>query len=65
VPIQGALLLGFIVCSLPVCLFRPFYGILLWTVIAFANPQSSFFYWYWAGEFPWAVAVAVPTLLGS
>jgi probable O-glycosylation ligase (exosortase A-associated) len=64
VPIKGILLLGFFLGSLPVCLFRPFYGILLWTVVAFLNPQSSLFYWSMANTFPWAVAVAVPTVLG-
>jgi probable O-glycosylation ligase (exosortase A-associated) len=64
VPIKGVVLFVFLLGSLPVCLARPFYGILLWTVIAFANPQSSLFYWQAANEFPWAVAVAVPTLIG-
>lgn len=63
-PIKGFLLFAFLVGSLPVCFMRPFYGILLWTVIAFANPQSSLFYWTAANTFPWAVAVAVPTLIG-
>lgn len=63
-PVKGVLLLAFFVASLPVCLIRPFYGILLWTVIAFANPQSSLFYWSAANTFPWAIAVAVPTLIG-
>jgi probable O-glycosylation ligase (exosortase A-associated) len=64
VPIKGVLLLVFFAGSLPVCLVRPFYGILLWTVIAFLNPQSSLFYWSVANTFPWAIAVAVPTLIG-
>ena len=63
-PIKGILLFVFFVGSLPVCLARPFYGILLWTIIAFLNPQSSLFYWHAADTFPWAVAVAVPTLIG-
>jgi putative inorganic carbon (HCO3(-)) transporter len=64
VPIKGILLFVFFLGSLPVCLARPFYGILLWTVIAFLNPQSSLFYWHAADTFPWAVAVAIPTLIG-
>jgi probable O-glycosylation ligase (exosortase A-associated) len=64
VPIKGILLFAAMLGSLPVCLFRPFYGILVWTVIAFLNPQSSLFYWHAADSFPWAVAVAVPTLIG-
>jgi putative inorganic carbon (hco3(-)) transporter len=64
VPIKGILLFIFFVGSLPVCLARPFYGILLWTVIAFLNPQSALFYWSAANTFPWAVAVAIPTVVG-
>jgi putative inorganic carbon (HCO3(-)) transporter len=63
-PIKGVLLLAFFVGSLPVCLVRPFYGILLWTVIAFLNPQSALFYWQAADTFPWALVIAVPTLIG-
>lgn len=60
-PLRGLLLLAFFVCSLPVCFVRPFYGILLWTVIAFLNPQS----FTWAADmFPWAMAVAIPTIGG-
>jgi probable O-glycosylation ligase (exosortase A-associated) len=64
VPIRGVLILAFFVGSLPVCFFRPFYGILLWTVVAFLNPQSSIVYWSAAAAFPWALAVAIPTLCG-
>jgi probable O-glycosylation ligase (exosortase A-associated) len=64
VPIKGALLLAFFIGSIPVCVFRPFYGVLLWIVISFLNPQSSLFYWPAATSFPWAVAVAIPTLIG-
>jgi probable O-glycosylation ligase (exosortase A-associated) len=64
VPIKGVLLLTFFVLSLPACFISPFYGILLWTVVAFLDPQSSVFYWSGAQAFPWAVAVAVPTLSG-
>ena len=63
-PIRGVLILAFFVVSLPVCFFRPFYGVLLWSVVAFLNPQSSLKYWYIASAFPWAEAVAIPTLCG-
>ena len=60
-PIRAILLLAFFVLSVPVCFVQPFYGILLWTVVAFLNPQS----YVWASEiFPWALAVAIPTLIG-
>jgi probable O-glycosylation ligase (exosortase A-associated) len=61
VPVRGILLLTFIVGSLPVCLFRPFYGILLWTILAFLDPQS--FTWD-IGAFPWATAVGGATIVG-
>jgi len=63
-PIKGAILFVLLIGSIPACFFRPFYGALVWTIIAFANPQSALFYWTAANTFPWAVAVAVPTLLG-
>ena len=63
-PIRGVLMLAFFVASLPVCFIRPFYGIALWAVVAFLNPQSSIFYWSFAASFPWAEAVAIPTLCG-
>src|SRR5687767_557838 len=48
--------------SLPVCFFHPFYGIILWTIVAFLNPQA--YAWSAATALPWAVLAAVPTLLG-
>lgn len=63
-PIKGVLLFVVLICSLPVCFFSPFYGILLWQVIAFLNPQSALLYWSVALDFPWALAIAIPTLAG-
>jgi probable O-glycosylation ligase (exosortase A-associated) len=60
-PLRAIVLIAFLVASLPVCFFRPFYGIILWIVIAFLNPQS---YTWTVDAFPWAVAVAIPTMLG-
>jgi probable O-glycosylation ligase (exosortase A-associated) len=61
-PLRAIVLITFFVASLPVCFFRPTYGIILWTIVAFLNPQA----YTWTGwdAFPWAVAVAVPTILG-
>jgi putative inorganic carbon (hco3(-)) transporter len=61
-PVRDGALLAFFIASLPICFVRPFYGILLWTIVAFLNPQS--FIWGDAGQFPWAMAVALPTLVG-
>jgi probable O-glycosylation ligase (exosortase A-associated) len=54
--------MGFFLPSLPVCFFRPFYGILLWTIVAFVNPQQLSY--GFASTFPLAEAVAIPTLAG-
>jgi len=60
-PLRGLVLLLFFLASVPFCFFVPFYGIILWVIVAFLNPQS----YSWAAEmFPWAAAVAVPTMLG-
>ena len=60
--LRGIILLIWFAGSLPVCFFRPFYGLFLWTIVAFANPQA--FTWGAATVFPWALAVALPTLAG-
>jgi probable O-glycosylation ligase (exosortase A-associated) len=60
--VRDILVLGFFACSLPVCFFRPFYGVLLWAVVSFLNPHQ--FAWETARSSPIALAVALPTLLG-
>jgi probable O-glycosylation ligase (exosortase A-associated) len=59
--VRETLLIAFFVLSIPACFLRPFYGILLWMIVAFLNPQ-----WYvWSqSDFPWAVVVAIPTIAG-
>src|SRR4051794_21984566 len=47
---------------LPFCFFRPFFGMLVWTVVSTLNPQS--FTWSLTYKFTWAQAVAIPTLAG-
>ncbi len=59
---RDAIVLVFFLASLPFCFIRPFYGILLWTVVAFLNPQRLAF--GVAASFPLALAVAIPTLAG-
>lgn len=60
--LRTILLLSFFCLSMPVCLVRPFYGILLWTIVAFLNPQA--YIWDTTNSFPWALSVAIPTLAG-
>jgi putative inorganic carbon (HCO3(-)) transporter len=62
VPLRGLLLAAFMFPSLPVCLMRPFYGIVLWTIIAFTSIQ---WYSYSAYDVPWALIVAIPTISGA
>jgi putative inorganic carbon (HCO3(-)) transporter len=61
-PLRGIVVIGFFVASLPVCFLRPVYGIILWVVIAFLNPQS--YTWGAAYGFPIGLAVAIATMLG-
>jgi len=63
VGLRGIVLMVFFAGSLPVTFVRPFYGILLWTIVAFLNPQS--FMWGGAATLPWALAVAIPTIAGA
>jgi probable O-glycosylation ligase (exosortase A-associated) len=60
--VRAILLLAVLIPSLPVCFVRPFYGVIVWTIIAFLNPQD---YTFQAKSFPWAMAVAIPTIAGS
>jgi probable O-glycosylation ligase (exosortase A-associated) len=60
--LRAALLLAILIPSVPFCFFRPFYGIILWTIIAFASPQ--WLAWGSAYILPVAEMVAAPTLLG-
>ena len=60
--VRDILLLAAVGISLPICFIRPVFGILVWTVLGFLNPQA--FSWGIAREFPLAQAVAVATLAG-
>jgi len=55
-------LLVIILGSVPISFFEPFYGVLVWTWIAYFNPHRyTFSYMY---NFPVAAVIAAPTLLG-
>ena len=49
--------------SIPICLVSPYIGILLWFWVTYFNPHR--FTWSYAYSFPVAMAVAVPTLVGT
>ena len=58
--LRDALLLVLVIGSLPICFIRPFYGIIVWAIVAFVNPQS----FLWNPTFPLALAVAIATMAG-
>jgi len=59
---RDLLLLVFILASVPISFFQPFYGVLVWTWIAYFNPHRyTFTYMY---NFPVAAVIAAPTLFG-
>jgi len=60
--VRDVVILGFFLASLPFCFLRPFYGILLWTIVAFVNPQHLAY--GFASTFPLAQTIAIPTLAG-
>jgi putative inorganic carbon (hco3(-)) transporter len=59
---RDLIVLGIVLGSVPVCLFRPYYGVLLWVWIAYFNPHR--FTWSYAYDFPVAMVIAIPTLIG-
>ena len=61
--IRDIIVIGAFVASAPVCFFRPFYGVLLWTIVAFLNPHR--FAWEASQTFPLALIIAIPTLAGA
>src|ERR1017187_6852055 len=59
---RDILVLVFVIGSLPVCFVRPAYGIVVWTLMSFLNPQS--FIWGPARQANLALFVAISTLAG-
>jgi putative inorganic carbon (HCO3(-)) transporter len=60
--IRAVLLLAGLLPCVPICFFRPFFGVIMWTIVSFASPQ-----WYaWGASmyFPTAELIAIPTILG-
>jgi probable O-glycosylation ligase (exosortase A-associated) len=60
---RDVIVLAIILGSSPICLFSPYYGILVWTWIAYFNPHR--FTYGIAYHFPVAVPIAVPTIVGT
>ncbi len=57
------LVLAIIFASVPVALVSPYYGILVWTWLAYFNPHR--YAWGMARDFPVAIVIALPTLVGT
>lgn len=60
---RDALVLTIILGSVPFCFRKPFFGVLMWTWVAYFNPHR----YTWTStvyNFPVAMVVAIPTLLG-
>lgn len=60
---RDVIVLAIILGSSPICLFSPYYGILVWTWIAYFNPHR--FTYGVAYHFPVAVPIAIPTIVGT
>ncbi len=56
-------ILAIVFLSAPVAVFSPYYGILMWTWIAYFNPHR--YGWGIAHNTPVALIIAIPTLLGA
>jgi len=56
------LVLSIILGSVPICLVNPYFGVLMWYWVTYFNPHR--FTWGIAYNFPVALAIAGPTLLG-
>ena len=57
------IVLAIILGSVPAAFLNPFFGVLMWTWVAYFNPHR--FTWGVAYTFPVAMALAVPTLVGT
>jgi putative inorganic carbon (HCO3(-)) transporter len=60
---RDLVVLAIVLGSVPICLFSPFYGLLVWVWIAYFNPHR--FTFGVAFSFPVALTIAVPTLVGT
>lgn len=57
------LVLAIVFVSVPIALVNPYYGILVWSWLAYFNPHRNT--WGMAREFPVAIVIAIPTLIGA
>jgi putative inorganic carbon (hco3(-)) transporter len=55
-------LTSFVIAMLPVCLARPWIGMLMWAWLGYMNPHRLT--WHFSYTMPYAMMVAIPTLVG-
>jgi putative inorganic carbon (HCO3(-)) transporter len=58
----GIALTAFVVAMIPICLARPWIGMLMWAWLGYMNPHRLT--WHFSYTMPYAIMVAVPTLVG-
>src|SRR5262245_21640112 len=61
-PIRDIVLTVVILGSLPVCLARPYFGVLMWSWLGFMNPHRLT--WGFAYDLPFSQLVGIFTLVG-
>src|SRR5215470_2378013 len=61
-PVRDIVLTALIFGTLPFILFRPYLGVLVWTWLGFMNPHPLT--WSFAYDMPFAMIVALVTLMG-
>lgn len=61
-PIRDVLLVGIVLGWVPLCFWRPYYGVLVWTWNSFMSPHRLS--WGFAYDMPLAQIVAIPTMIG-
>lgn len=60
---RDLLVVAIVLGSAPFCLISPYIGVLMWYWVTYFNPHR--FTWSYAYDFPVALVIAVPTLLGT
>jgi probable O-glycosylation ligase (exosortase A-associated) len=61
--VRDYLVLAIVFISAPIALVSPYYGVLMWSWLAYFNPHR--YAWGVAHDFPVAIIIAVPTLIGT
>jgi probable O-glycosylation ligase (exosortase A-associated) len=61
-PVRDLLITATVFMTLPFCFVRPWIGIVVWCWLAFMNPHR--YSWGFAHDFPFAMLVAIATLVG-